>query len=491
MLEYDITRAIHRVLHPDKPRIGIISSLPVMGAGNQNPMMAMRQQQTQPWLFTKILEQDFVVEELPKDTENIAGEINVLLLVHPKDLSEKTLYAIDQYLLRGGHVLAFMDAMSIAEQMSQPPQMMGMRPPTAPSDLGPLLEAWGVEFMTDGGEPGILADTKYMLQFPGQPGQEAQALPTLLQLTAEAVNQEDISVSQLDDLWYANGGAFAFKGETGLKLTTLVSSSEKAGFVQKFQAMNLDPATGRRILDSLKTDETAHPLGVRLEGSFSTAFPNGKPGEGDTATGDGEAEANTVSSTSLKKSETDGVVVLFADSDLLYDQIAFAPVNTGLGGPTTMYPRNDNISLLMNVCEWLSGDNNLISLRSRGIKKRPLQLFVNMLAEAREEHQAVLDDLDKELRETQNRISELEAKKTPGQNKRWHLSDEQQAEVDKLQQKLQGHEKRRKELRKQYRAGVESRERWLMFLNIYFVPLLVALAGMTLAYFKRRRMVRK
>jgi ABC-type uncharacterized transport system involved in gliding motility auxiliary subunit len=494
MLEYDITRAIHRVLHPEKPLVGVLSSLPVMGSGNQNPMMNRGQQQKQPWLFTRVLKQDYEVEEVAKDTESIADNIDILLLIHPKDLSDKTLFAIDQYVLRGGRVLCFMDAMSIAEQMSQPPQMMGMRPPTGASDLGPLMGTWGVELVKEGGEPGVIADTKYMVQFPGPPGQPDQTLPTLLQLTGDAVNKDEISVGQLDNIWYANGGAFDFQGETGLKRTTLLASSEKAGFVQKFQAMSLDPQTGQRILDSLKIDEKAYPLGVCLQGSFKTAFPDGKPGEekkADEKKEDGDKDKAETDS-SLKKSAKDSVVLLFADSDMIFDQIAFAPANVGFGRSSSVYePRNDNIKLLMNSLEWLSGDQNLISLRSRGIKKRPLQRLADMLADAREKHQAVLEDVEKEVRETQERLSELGKKKAPGQNQRWHLSKEQQEEIQNLQKKLDAHQKRQKELRKEYRAGVETMEKWLMFLNIGLMPLLVAIAGITLALIKRRRMVRK
>lgn len=480
MLEYDLTRAIFRVLHPDKPRVGILSPLPIMGSAQQNPMMAMQGRgQTPPWLVAQIMRQDYEVEELAADTDTISGEIDILLLVHPKDLPPATLFAIDQYLLRGGRILAFLDAMSFAEQMQQPTQMMGMRPPTGASNLGPLLAAWGVNFVLLGDEPGVIADTQYMLQAPSQPGQPEQAFPTVLALGTDAVNRTDLTVSQLDNLWLANSGAFVLEGETGLTRTRLLESSDKAGFVEKFQAMSLDPSTGRRILDALKTDATRHLLGLRLEGSFATAFPEGVPGGGE---GD----------ESLKKSSQDSVVVLFADSDLLSNDIAFVGVGGGPGRQPAFYePRNQNASLLMNTLEWLSGDNNLISLRSRGIRKRPLERFDTMLAEARKEYQGVMEGLDTELRETEKRLRELEQKKAPGQNKQWHLSPEQQAEIENLKKKSEAAERRQRDLRKEYRREVDSLEKSLMVLNVGAMPALVALGGIALALVKRRRLVRK
>ncbi|MDX9982481.1 MAG: Gldg family protein, partial [Lentisphaeria bacterium] len=484
MLEYDLTRAIFRVLNPDKPRVGILSPLPIMGSAPENPMMAMQGRgQTPPWLVAQIMRQDYEVEELAADTDTISGEIDILLLVHPKDLPPATLFAIDQYLLRGGRVLAFLDAMSFAEQMQQPPQMMGMRPPTGASNLGPLLAAWGVNFVMLGDEPGVIADTQYMLQAPSQPGQPEQAFPTVLALGADAVNRADITVGQLDNLWLANSGAFVLEGETGLTRTRLLESSDKAGFVEKFQAMSLDPSTGRRILDALKTDGTRHLLGLRLEGSFATAFPEGAPGgtEGEKPAGD-----------SLKKSSQDSVVVLFADTDLLSNDIAFVGVGAGPGRQPAFYePRNENASLLMNTLEWLAGDNNLISLRSRGVRKRPLERFDSMLAEARKEYQGVMEGLESELRETEKRLRELEEKKAPGQNKQWHLSPEQQTELANLKQKSEAAERRQRDLCKEYRRDVDSLEKALMVLNIGAMPALVALGGLGLALIKRRRMVRK
>jgi ABC-type uncharacterized transport system involved in gliding motility auxiliary subunit len=480
MLEYDLTRAIFRVLNPDKPRIGIISSLPIMGSAPENPMMAMQGRgQTPPWLVAQIMGQDYEIEELSPDSDTISGEIDILLIVHPKDLPESTLFAIDQYLLRGGRILAFLDAMSFAEQMMQPPQMMGMRPPTGASSLGPLLGAWGVGFYNLGDEPGIIADTQYMLQAPSQPGQPEQAFPTVLALGTDAVNRADITVGQLDNIWVANSGAFVLEGETGLTRTRLVESSDKAGFVEKFQAMSLDPASGRRILDALKVDGTRHILGLRLEGSFTTAFPEGAPG--------GEEAGE-----SLKKSSQDSVVVLFADSDLLSNDIAFVGVGGGPGRQPAFYePRNKNASLLMNTLEWLSGDNNLISLRSRGVRRRPLERFDSMLAEAREEYQGVMEKLETDLRETETRLRELEQKKAPGQNKQWHLSPEQETELANLKKKAEAAERRQRDLRKEYRRDVDSLEKSLMVLNIGAMPALVALGGIALALVKRRRMVRK
>jgi len=490
-LEYEITRAIHRVLNPDKARIGVISSLPVMGSKNQNPMMAMRGMgQTPPWGFVRYLQQDYEVEEIPKDSDVIAGEIDVLLIVHPKELSDAQLYAIDQYLLRGGHVIAFMDPLSLLGQQQPNPQMMGAPPPPdKPSSLGPLLAAWGVELEGMADEPSVIADTKFMLRFPSSmPGQPESVIPTVLDLGEEAVNKDEIAIATLTNIRWVSGGSFRFTGETGLTRVTLLSSSDKAGFVESYQARRLDPATGGRIRDELKIDHTSHALGIRLEGTFTTAFPDGKPGDAGAEEEKKEDENKEKKDSGLKKSAKAGQVVLLADSDMLGDPFAF--LRGPQGRPSTQ-PSNNNLALLLNFVEWLAGDENLISLRSRGIKKRPLQRFNDMLADAQEDYQAEQKRLNEEATAANERLQKLVEKNPPVRGRRYHLSPEMEEEIKDLEKKQEGTEKRKKELRKEYRRGVEDLKKRLMFINIGLVPLVVALVGIALALIKRRRTVRK
>jgi len=490
-LEYEITRAIHRVLNPDKPRIGVISSLPVMGAKNQNPMMAMRGMgQTPPWAFVQYLQQDYEVEEIPKDSDLIAGEIDVLLIVHPKDLSDALLYAIDQYLLRGGRIIAFMDPLSLLGQQKPNPQMMGAPPPPdQPSSLGPLLAAWGVELEGMADEPSVIADTKFMLRIPTPvPGRPEQVLPTVIDLGQEAVNEDEIAISTLTHIRWVSGGSFRFTGETGLTRVVLLSSSDKAGFVEPYQAKFLDPTTGGRIRDGLKIDNTTHALGVRLEGTFTTAFPDGKPGDKSGEEDGEEDDKKEEKESGLKKSTGAAQVVLLADSDMLADPFAFQQQRNFQGRPEYT---NNNLALLLNFLEWLAGDENLISLRSRGIKRRPLQHFNDMLADAQEDYQAEQKRLDGEATAARERLQKLMEKNPPVRGRRYHLSPEMEEEIKNLEKKQEGTEKRKKELRKEYRRGVEDLQKRLMFINIGLMPLVVALVGIALGLIKRRRTMRK
>lgn len=492
-LEYEITRAIHRVVNPDKPRIGVISSLPIMGSNNQNPMMAMRGMgRTPPWAFVEKLRRDYELEEIPKDSDAIAGEFKALLIVHPKDLSDKMLYAIDQYLLQGGRILAFVDPLSILGQQ-RPNPMMGMQrpPPDQPSSLGPLLETWGVELDGKDDEPGVLADTRFMFRVTSPiPGQPDAIFPTVLDLTDEdAINQDELAVGDLAYIRLVSGGAFRFVGDTGLTRSNLLLSSEKAGFVEPYQAKALDPQSGSRIRDGLEIDNVSHVLAVRLQGTFQTAFPDGKPTDADGDKDEDKDEEKT--ETGLKESAEEGHVVLVADSDMLGNEFAFNRPRRNAQGGVEYTPANHNVDLLLNLLDWLSGGKSLISLRSRDIKPRPLQRFRDMLSETQEEYQAEQERLEKERAAAAEKLQKLLEKNPPVRGRRYHLSPEMAEEIKDLEKKRDETEKRKKELRKEYRAGVESLKKRLMFLNIGLTPLLVAIVGIVLALIKRRRTVRK
>ncbi|HKW29511.1 MAG TPA: GldG family protein, partial [Verrucomicrobiae bacterium] len=195
LLEYDISRAISRVVNPQKPVLGVMSSLPVSGQ-QANPMMEqMGQQGTPPWQLINELSGDYTLRQVPLDTDKIDNDIQVLLVIHPRGITAAGQYAIDQFVLRGGKLIAFLDPLSIADARGQNP-MMGEQPGAGVSTLNNLLEAWGVHFDTSK----VVADLNFKMQIADQNGQAADA-PAFLDVTAEGINTNDIITSDLTDLW--------------------------------------------------------------------------------------------------------------------------------------------------------------------------------------------------------------------------------------------------------------------------------------------------
>ena len=470
-LEYDITRAIARVFAPEKPTVGILSALPVFGEPG-NPMMMQQLGQpggTPPWTLIGQLKQDFNVKRIEMTADKIDDDVNVLVVIHPKDISDRMQFAIDQFVLRGGKLIAFLDAQSaIAMRQSNP--MAGGEMAGASSSLDKLLKAWGIQF--DAGK--VVADLNFKMQLRGQNGQPAEA-PAFLALTPDGINREDIVTSQIDNLWLPMSGAFTGEPAPGLKETVLLNSTKEAELVDGFMA----GLGGDSILNGFKPTGVNYKLAIRLTGKFKTAFPEGEPKANSSDTND-VAKVNAA----LQESKMETSVVLFGDSDLLADDFSLRKTETPFG--TMVSPMNANLDLAQNLVEQLAGDNNLIGVRSRASLSRPFTLVKKMEAEAEARGQAKITELQSSLQEAQAHLNELQAQKKD-KDQRFILSPEQSAEIENFRKKQAEVSKELKQAQKDLRKEVVSLETRLEWLNILAMPLGVTLVGIGMAVIKRKK----
>jgi gliding motility-associatede transport system auxiliary component len=464
LLEYDISRAISRVVQPQKPVVGVMSSLPVFGQ-QANPMMQEEGQQgTPPWQLINELNGDYTLRQVPLNTDKIDDDINVLLVIHPRGITVAGQYAIDQFVLRGGKLIAFLDPLSIADARAQNP-MMGT-PNTGASTLNTLLQAWGVHFDTSK----VVADLNFKMQVADQNGQPADA-PAFLDVTSEGINTNDIITSDLTDLWLPYAGTFTGVPAAGLKETVLVKSTKESELAD---AMIYD-LTGDQILKNFNASGVSYALAIKLTGKFKTAFPGGPPTEG----------TNAVSRTTgfLKESTGDNTVILVGDADMLSDQFALRQVNSIFGNMAVEL--NDNLSFAQNAIGQMSGNSDLIAMRSRGVENRPFIVIKKMEAAAEMQYQGKIKELQDSLAATEQRLSELQ--QTKSQNQRYILSPEQQAQIENFQKQEAQVRSDLKQVQKDLRQDVVSLQTHIEWLNIAAMPALVSVFGLGLAAWKRKR----
>ncbi len=265
-MEYDISRAISRVATPEKPVVGIMSPLPVFGAPG-NPMMAQMgqpQQGQEPWAIVGQLRNDYSVKNVAMDTDKIDDDVKVLVVIHPREISDKAQFAIDQFVLRGGKLIAFLDAQSLVDSRNENPMMGQM--PGGGSSLDKLLKAWGLQFDT----AKIVADRNFAMEL-GETADTAQVRPTWLKLTPDGIDTNDIVTGELDNVWLFGAGAFTGTPVTGLKETVLLKSTTDSQLVDGMMAS----MGGDNILKEFKPSGVQYALAVRLTGKFPTAFPSG------------------------------------------------------------------------------------------------------------------------------------------------------------------------------------------------------------------------
>jgi len=474
LLEYDLSRAVTRVGVTDKPVVGIMSPLPVFGMP-ANPMMArMGQGGNEPWALVTELKRDFEVKRVGMDVDKIDDYIKVLIVIHPRDITDKAMFAIDQFVLRGGKLMAFLDPLpAIIDAREQ--QGFGQLPNTG-SNLEKLLKTWGLNLDMSK----VVADTRYMIQVD-EAGTRA---PAIIQLSDEALNSEDIVTSQLGSVLLAFAGAFTGTPADGLKETVLLRSSPDSQLVDGFMA-NL---SGANVLKDFTASNTRYALAVRLNGKFKTAFPNGKPEDKkDEEKKDEDKDKKPDQKKpddALKQSTGDNSVILVADADFLGDSVAVQRVNT-LFGPM-LVERGGNLPFAQNALEQLTGDSNLIAVRSRASLDYPLEEIQKMENKANEEIRNEAKNIEQDINEANTKITQLQQAKTD-KDQRFVVSPEQQAELTKAQKRLAEGNKKLAEIRKRSRRAIIKREHVHTWMDILAVPLGVVLAGVVVAVVKVKK----
>ena len=462
-LEYDLTRLVTRVAWPEKPVVGVMTSLADVLGGPMNPMMMqMGQRPPQGWAAFAELGKDYEVRTVATDVDTIDASITTLVVLHAKDLSDKTLYAIDQFVLRGGKLIACVDPFSIkdmvASRQQQNPMMGQAGGMDGPSTLGKLFDAWGVTFDTAKIACDLEAATKLN---NGQGGVEDN--PAFLSLGPDNMDGGDLLVRGLSQVMFPFAGAFSFdeKKGAGLSFTPVLTTSKENSCTTDKMAMQMGG------VKDMVPDGTQRVLAARLSGAFKTAFPKGPDGTNDV---------------SKALAEGKGSVMLFADSDFLADDFCVRMMKTPFGSIPQLI--NDNLSLFSNVIEQFAGREELIGVRSRGTTDRPFTVVNELEARATRQWQRKQADLEAELQMTQQRLSALQKQKSG--NERFVLSKEQQDEIVKFRKAQADTRRALKNVRKELTAGIDSLGLTLKCINICLVPALVVLFGLFRGFVRKR-----
>ena len=457
LLEYDLVRAIARVGTTERPKIGLMAGLPVLGE-KFNPFT---RQSSDPWVLAGELKREFDVKEVPISAKEIDKDVNVLLLIHPRDMQPEQEYALDQFVLRGGKLIVFVDPYAYFDQQ---PQMPGVPPMPSSSNLPTLFKAWGVAM-----NPGkVVAD----VVFASGAGQ--RYTPTVLTLNRTAFSRDDVVTGSIETLLYAFGGAFNIKPLDGMKVTELVKSSPQSMFVDNMNATK----SGDDATKAFKPSGKSLPLAVRLTGKFKTAFPDGLKGDKD------KPVANTPA---LRESSAENSVILVADVDMLADGAAVDIQE--IFGRKIVVPSNGNLAFALGMVEQFAAGNELISLRSRATAFRPLTVVRELEAQAAQQYYGKIQALEDDLQKTNAKLQELQKQGAgaAGKGGGQIMSPDQQAELERFRKRVAETRLELKEVRKNLRQDAESLVFFTKVVNIALMPILVALFGIAVALIRRRR----
>ncbi len=487
MLEYEISKAIAEVSRTDKPVIGLMSGLPI--AGEQNPMMMMQGQQgSPPWVIYSQLAQSYEVKDLTMTPEKIDPSIDVLLVFHPAAITPEAEFAIDQYLLQGGTVVACLDPHSVAAQMSGGGNpMMGGGAPTT-STLPTLLPAWGVAMNSQ-----VLGDLTYQTTMSGN-----RPAVAVLTIPKEGMPQKDNVITRdLNSLTFFLPGGLSKSGGSGVAINSLVKSSDKAGLVDSMKASQLDPALGRTIKDPKSYDLVMH-----LKGNFKSAFPKGKPGteeakpeekkedkpaEGEAKEGEQkdeekkDAEKKEEKPAALTEATKEGHVFLISDIDVFFDQFAYRVQR--FGGMQMAQPINGNSSLLFNIVDQAASSGHLIGARSRAAIARPFTKIKDLEAEFDRDYGKKVEEKQAEIKKLEEEL--LQVAQQRQENGVVYMTGDVETKYREMTAKKIEAQKDLRELEKNLKREKDKISGKATLYNVAIMPALVILAG--LGFFIKRR----
>ena len=470
-LEYDLTKMIHSLANPKKKVLGLMSSLPIDGVG----AMSLMQQRggSQPWLIVTHIEQMFEIKKIESTASTIPEEVSVLMVVHPKTLGDPTLYAIDQYVLNGGHAMIFVDPLAESDSGGgNPMNPMGGGGPRN-SDLPKLFEAWGLE-MVKGKVLGDLPLAK-KVQIQQQARMQVVDYPVWVDFRQEHFSQDDIVTAQVPSITMASAGILQKKGDVGTELNPLIQSDEAA---MKIDASRLSfmPDLGS-ILSSYKPEGEKMLVAARVTGKVKTAFPDGKPQEpakeGETEIPPSIDSDEKPSQPHVSESKDPINVIVVADTDILQDKF-WAQVQNFFGQRIGI-PTAGNGTFVTNALDNLTGSNDLISVRSRAGYSRPFTLLRALQQDAEQQFRQKEQALQERLKATEGKLQELQSQKSEGNT--MLMSAEQQKAMATFRQDLVQVRKELRSVQHELGKNIESVESWVKFINIGLVPILIGLVG--------------
>ena len=480
-LEYDLTKLVYRLANPKQKVVGLLSALPLDG-GPQTPF-PQAAGGGPPWMIMDSIREVMEVKVLDKAVTDIPEDVDVLMVVHPKRLGDPTLYAIDQFVLRGGRAVVFVDPYAEADRvLPNPRNPMGMQGPRN-SDLGPVFDAWGIE-LVDGKVVGDLPLAK-RVNFQKEDRMMVADYPVWIDLTSRQLNAEDVVTAKLPNLTLASAGVLRKKEDSAVEWTPLVETDDQAMQIEAARLQFIPDVEG--ILRDYRPGNENLVLAARLTGTVKTAFPDGRPPaeetdepkEPETAKNDKQTEQRPHVAESAEPIN----VIVVADTDMLQDR--FWVQSQNFLGQRIGIPTAANNDFVTNALDNLTGSHNLISVRNRGRFARPFTLVRAIQQEAEARYRQKEQALQQRLKDTEHKIQDLQGRKEDQTT--IILSTEQQAALEGFRQELVATRKALRNVQHELQKNIDSLEDVVKFLNIGLMPLVIAVGGVMLGAWNMRR----
>ncbi|MGA2916212.1 MAG: Gldg family protein [Sedimentisphaerales bacterium] len=480
-VEYDISYLIDTAITRQKKRVGILSSLPMMG-DEMSPYMArmMRMQGQQPrpaWSFVEQLKQQYEVKSIPTDVNEIKN-VDILMVVHPKDFSEQTLFAIDQFVLKGGRTIVLVDPYCVSDLPNREQMQMGIEHNPS-SDLNKLLVNWGLEMPKDT----FAGDKQLAHEAELKEGQGPQKIIGFLDLTPECFNHDNVITSQLNDVKFLFSGVLRETvindkelKERNIQRTPLVMTTAKGNSWTVENQLELMMFDADKLMKKFTEGTKPVVMAYEVTGRFKSAFPKGIDIEVELPADKNEPNAPKTKRehiAGLTEAKDNCAVVIFADADFIGDQVAY---NKNMFFGTIIV--GDNSALALNAVEDLGGSNELISIRSRGNFRRPFEVVDKIEAEAEAQTAQQEEKINTEIAGFENELQSILSSSKQGQEEIVGSSILQKK--NELELKIREAKKELQHIKKDRRQRIESLGNRLRNFNMLTAPAIILIITIVL-----------
>ena len=460
-IEYDLTKLVYTLSNPNQPKIGLITSLPVDG-GMIPGMGGMGGTPTPPWQIMDQMREFFEVERLDSDLDEISDDIDVLVLAQPDDLTPLAAYVVDQWVLRGGKAMLFIDPNfeSANNPMAQSENSIENNP------ANKLLESWGLELETNV----VAGDIEHAVRVNASMGTKPviSDYPAWINLEGPLINNSDAITGDLNNITVGSSGVLNIIPDTGLEIRPLLKTSEKSMRIDS-QKVSSMPDIIEIFRDFIPSGEELL-LAARISGLATSAF-------------DPPESNNNPPVEHIEKSLDDIQVIVVADSDLLADR--FWVQESNFLGQRVMIPTADNANFLINGLENMTGTPALSSLRGRGQVSRPFLVIEELRLRAEQNFRSKENALLQRLETLESQVGAIEIKGDEGSEAL--ISEDDARAVQNYRSEILSTRKELREVQRSLRSDIDNLESLLKFINIAFVPMIFGMLMVFVSLQRRKK----
>lgn len=477
-LEYDVDKLLYSLIHPKKPVLGLMTSLPMYPTGFGSPVGNPQN----PWVIIEQLEQLFTVRLVPTEAERVEDDVDLLVVAHPKQLGDKVLYAIDQFVMKGGKALFFVDPYAEAEEIAVPQDVPLPDARARSSSLNRLFKSWGFVVPEDT----VVADPNHALM-AAAPGQTPSRNALLLGYTQGNMNREDVVTAMLEQVNFGIASHVQVLDEDRIEMTPLVQSSENSMLMPLARLRFIADAAS--LMQGFSPSGERYPVVAKIAGALDSAFDGPPPAEeSEDDGGDEEAKEEAQPPQGEHVAQTDGEanLLIVTDVDVLSDRMWVQARE--FFGRRIYQPHASNRDFMINAVDHYTGGSELIGIRGRASLSRPFTRVLELERQSSAKYRATEESLQRKVGETERKLQELQSKRTDSQST--ILTAEQQQEIARLRAQMVQTRKELRDVKHKLAKDIDALGDRLKVINVGLVPGIVVLLALLFAFIRYRARVR-